>query len=343
MNVFDDLLKYAILLCNNNELQTAGYYAAAAFELLLPQVKGDGMKVYEPRIDAYCRANNCNRELYNLLMDCRNVRNQIVHHNNLRGVQGLIDNLCIVRGGNKQQLASDLDHEDYRRFRKKFCSSGNQVHPTTLVQLFSGFSQQDFRNLNEMRNTLSYLREKLAPWCERQKPSLHFDEISEATSAYVWLAAVRTMASERPKIDQPSISILATNHDIRVYLDFGGRCKDERKRYYHLLLNKKLDPLLKSLDRNFRIFDTYWYFNIENIMTIQQFVERREHWEFADENILARLAEFEAQLDGKRTISENKLLIGRIFSQDEVVAAGVGFAHQVESVIAKLHPIISKL
>jgi len=343
MNAVDDLLKYAILLCNNNELQTAGYYAAAVFELLLPKVKVDGNKVYEPRIDAYCRTNNCSRELYNLLLKCRDVRNQIVHQNSLRSVQGLIDDLCIVRGVNKHQLANDLDHEDYRRFRKKFSTSGSQIHPTTLVQLFSGFNQQDFRSLNEMRNTLSYLREKLAPWCERLNPPIYFDEISEATSAYVWLAAVRTLESERPKIDQPSISVLATNYDIRVYLDFGGRCKNERKRYYHLLLNKVLDPLLKTLGPDFRIFDTYWYFNLENIMTIQQFAERREHGDIADENILARVAEFEEQLDGKRTISENKLLIGRIFSKDEIINAGIGFAHQVESVIGKLHPIICRL
>lgn len=343
MSEVDALLKYAVLLSSNNELQTAGYYATAVFELLLPNVKGDGKGLYEPRIDAYCRTSNSSREMYNLLLKCRDVRNQIVHQNSLRCVQGLIDDLCVIRGVNNHQLTNGMDHEDYRRLRKKFSYSGTQIHPATLAKLFSGFSQQDFRNLNEMRNTLSYLRERLAPWCERLNPPLYFDEISEATSAYVWLAAVRTLKSERPKIDQPSISVLATNNDVRLYLDFGGRCKAERKRYYHLLLNKKIDASLKELGSDYCIFDTYWYFNIENIMTIQQFADRREHGHILDENILARVAEFEEQLEGKRTITENKLLIGRIISRDEVINAGVGFVQKVESAIEKLHPIICKL
>lgn len=343
--LLNDLLCYAVLLCGRNEMQTAGYYASAAFELLLPNLpEATKEKCYEKRITAYCLANQCSQEIYNTLMECRWVRNQLIHYNDTRQVSGFIDDICTVRSLNRHQLSVELDGEDLRRLRKKFSSSVPSSNCSALGKLFVGFSEQDFRNLHEMRNTLNYLKEKLTSHCNGLKPALFFDEISETTSAYVWLAAVKSLDGERPKIDQPSLSILATNHDVRVYLDFGGRCKKERKRYYHLLLNKKLDPLLKSLGSDFRIFDTYWYFNLENIRTLQEFYELREHGTLTNEEDLKRqVAEFEFLLDEKRTVPENKLLIGRIFPKEEVIPAGSGFAKEVCLTISKLHPIFEKL
>lgn len=340
----NDLVSYAVLLCGRNELQTAGYYASAAFELLLPKVPGEAREnFYENRIIAYCRVNNCSPEIHNSLMQCRIIRNQIIHYNDTRRVPGFIDDLCTVRNLNSHQISIELDGEDLRRLRKKFSYSAPGSNSSMLGQLFAGFGDQDFRNLHEMRNTLSYLKEKLSAYCKNFKPAVFFDEISEATSAYVWLAAVKSLDGDRPKIDLPSLSILATNHDIRVYIDFGGRCKKERKRYYHLLLNKKLDPFLKDLGSYFRIFDTYWYFNLENIRTIQQFAERREHGDILEEDIQKQVTDFESLIDEKRTIPENKLLVGRIFTKEYVIQAGTKFADEVCETLSKLHPILEKL
>lgn len=342
--IINDLLKYAILLCSRSELQTAGYYASAALELLLPKVPGEPREnFYEFRINAHFPETHSLPEIRNILHKSRDIRNQVIHNNDLRRVHGLIDDLCTVRGLNKHQLSVELDGEDFRRLRQKFRYSTPTSSPSALGQLFAGFCDQDFRNLYEMRNTLSYLKERLSPYCSKLKPALFFDEISEAISAYVWLAAVKSLDDDRPKIDQPSLSVLATNHDMRVYLDFGGRCKNQRKRYYHLLLNKKLDLFLKALGPEFRVFDTYWYFNLENILTIQQFAERREHGELIEEDLQRRVTDFESLIDEKRTIPENKLLVGRIFSKTEVVQAGIGFADEVCAAFSKLHPILEKL
>jgi len=341
----NDLVSYAVLLCGRNELQTAGYYASAAFELLLPKVPGEGKEsFYEKRIEAYCQENNCSLETQNILKLSRKIRNQIIHHNDTRRVSSFIDDLCSLRGLNSRQLSVELDPEDFRRLRKKFSSSDSVTFNSPLINLFYGFSDQDFRNLHEMRNTLNYLKEKLSSCCNSFNPPVFFDEISEATSAYVWLAAVKSLDGHRPKIDQPSLSILATNHDVRVYIDFGGRCKKERKRYYHLLLNKKLDPFLKNLGPDFRIFDTYWYFNLENIRTIQQFSERREHGTLVmEEDLQQQVTDFESLIDEKRTIPENKLLVGRIFSKSEVIQAGSKFADVICETLSKLHPVFEKL
>jgi len=334
----NDLVSYAVLLCGRNELQTAGYYASAAFELLLPNVSGETREnFFVKRIIAYCRANQCSTEVQNTLKQCRIIRNQIIHYNDTRQVSGFIDDLCTVRNLNSHQLSSKLDEEDFRRLRKKFSYSAPYSNISILGQLFAGFDDQDFRNLHKMWNTLNFLREKLSACCKSFKPTVFFDEISEATSAYVWLAAVKSLDGDRPKINQPSLSILATNHDVRVYIDFGGRCKIERKRYYHLLLNKKLDPFLKNLGPDFRIFDTYWYFNLENIRTIQQFSEQREHGKLImEEDLQKQVTDFESLIDEKRTIPENKLLIGRI-------QAGTRFADEVCETLSKLHPILEKL
>ena len=84
----NDLISYAVLLCDRNELQTAGYYAAAAFELLLQQVpKGSRENFYEKRIGAYCLANNCIPEVRTSLNQCRVIRNQVIHYNDTRRVR----------------------------------------------------------------------------------------------------------------------------------------------------------------------------------------------------------------------------------------------------------------
>lgn len=344
MEPIDDLLRYAVLLSNRSELQTAGYYASAAFELLLPKLPGEPREnYYNYRIDAHFSAKNCLPEVRNILIKCREIRNQIIHCNETRRVIGFIDDLCTVRGLNKHQLSADLDEEDFRRLRKKLCYPDPSSSRSVLGQLFVGISDQDFRNLHKMWNTLSHLRDKLISYCNNLNPPIFFDEISEANSAYVWLAAVKSLKGDRPKIDQPSLSILATNHDVRVYIDFGGRCKNERKRYYHLLLNKKLDPFLKELGSDFRFFDTYWYFNLENVRTIQQFAERREHGNILEEDLQQTVIEFESFIDERRTIPENKLLVGRIFQKSDVIQAGEGFANEVCATLSKLHPIFEKL
>jgi len=341
----EDLLKYAMYLYGKNEQRTAGYYAVTAFELILPK-NHERENNYFKRIDEYCRINKPITGIKDFLLNCREYRNQIIHYHMFDGVNELISCLCGICGINRQVLEHSLDDEDFRRLRKKFSageSTCNLRQP--LEGLFDGIKEKDFRNLYEMRNTLSYLKEALIKSCCKLDPAVYFDEISDATSAYVWLAAVKNLKGARPKIDQPSLSLLATNNDIRIYIDFGGRCKKERKRYYNLLLNRKLDKHLKALSPEFRMFDIYWYFNLDNVRTMQDFCELRDMGERAFQvDVLKRTVDtFNFHIDSNKTIPENIMLIGRIFSKSDIIKKGKDFKTDVEAAFRELHPIFLEI
>lgn len=343
-NKIIEILQYAILLQENGELPTSGYYAAAAFEKLLPNVEQRGEhNFYEKRIDKYCKDNDACKDIRESLNVCRKIRNEIIHGGNMTRLSTLLSGMCEVFDLNSHQVLQDLDAEDFRRLRKKI--SAFEVKPTSpeLSNLFSGFCSADFRNLLEMRNTLSYLREALSSFCESLNPPIYFDTLSDTVSSYVWLAGVKSLKTDRPKIDQPSLSILATNHDLRIYIDFGGRCKDERKKYYTLLFRKELDKYLAKLSKDFCMFDTYWYSNLENIRTIQEFSELRDLGEYVEIDLLGDAREFSSHVDSNKTITENKFLIGRIFSINEVINMGIGITEEIKSTLSELHPLYSKI
>jgi len=343
---FEELLKYAILLFKEQDWHTAGFYAAAAFESCIAP-RGGYDDSYSKRVE---RTLGLSLVKQAMLRDCIDFRNKAIHENlygdnRTQYIDNLIKTLCATYEIDRDKVLNDFDYEDIKALQRKFVGGKDADVLHGFKGLFNGFTNDDFRNLYEMRNKIYYLMAELTDFCQGLTPQLYFDSISKTISSYVWLAAVQNLDCERPKISYPSLSILATNVDIRVYLDFGGRCKNERKKYYKLLLSKKGLETLKNLDNEFSIFDIYWYFNIENKVSLQHFYERRffTHDGHIEDEIDEIIQKFEDDIDSKKTIPDNKMLLGKIYSKESVIERGRDFIDDVKTTYIKLLPILNSI
>jgi hypothetical protein len=343
----EELLKYAILLYEDKDWHTAGFYAAAAFEACITAPKSGHDDCYSKRID---RTEGLNSSEKNVLTNCIGLRNKAIHEHLYiehrdSYVNKLITNLCEILSFNRVAIQQSSDYEDIKSLQTKLVGNSSCEVFRGFKGLYSGFQDEDFRNLYEMRNKMYYLLAELHDFCKRLKPALQFDQISKTISAYVWLAAVRKLDCERPKIQYPSLSILATNVDVRVYLDFGGRCKKERKKYYKLLLSKEAIDIFKDLDGEFYLFDIYWYFNIENKVSLQTFYQNRffVHKGHIEDEIKNLVDDFEKEIDSRKTIPDNKMLLGKIYSKEYVISRGYNFVDDIKDTYVKLLPIFNAI
>jgi hypothetical protein len=325
-----ELLKYALAADYHLEHVEAAFIASKAFEAILKSVEEAAdreQKGFQKRlVERYCRVNKRPPSCKDTLETCIRLRNEIVHDQLVGGqldhatVEQLLENLCEVLGQDYENLRASQDHEALRRYREEF---GDRPHDESYAfPMFGRFEPEDFRNLYSMRVKLLCLCERMKQDAGLQGMGLHFDHLSrvDSTSGYVWAAAVRDRKGARSKVRQPSLSILATPQDLRLYLDFGGDCKRERLRYLQLLAEGKLDDHLGRLGAGYEFFDVFWYCSIvqdgrrevrdalTNPGAFRQQAARRIQG-FKARNREALLP------NSERTLTENVLLVGKIFDQ----------------------------
>lgn len=342
-----DLLKYAVALHIRGDDPTAGLYASACFESLLPK-QLDRTDRYIDRVNRLIQSSSRLKNISKKVKDCITYRNDIVHNAGYEHVPKILYNLQTILDIDFSKKENKIDDEEFRFFRKRATGLSPVISSKYTQRAFEGITEEDFRNLFELKEKILFLRESLASYCANElDPPLFFDDISEVNnnSAWVWLAAVTTLERDRPKIELPSLSVLATNKDIRVYLEFGGRCKFERKKYYKLLLQKGLDTELMALGGKSVFFDVYWYFNIENVQSIQHFIEQRDLGKivFDRDYLQEEFENYTLELKQKKTIPNNKCLVGSVYSKEDVVAMGAGFVDEVKKQFRVLSPIIKKV
>jgi hypothetical protein len=89
----------------------------------------------------------------------------------------------------------------------------------------------------------------------------------------IWLSFVSKEASEkRGHIDGAYLGVTFTPGSIRIGLDFGVQAHKYRIKYYDLLLNGKLSSEVEALSRKatgYCLCDTYWYYHVRNIQSLQ--------------------------------------------------------------------------
>ncbi len=345
----EELIMYVILLYEHNDIVTAGFYASSIIDICVDE-KIDKDDTYKNRID---RSDQFDYQQKKLLKSCVTLRNTVIHRHICNDsivdlINDLANKLCNIFKIDRNAIISSNDYEDLKRLRNKYTAAGSstKINTGNKIMLFSGFVENDFRNLVDLRKKMHLLACSLSGFCSNLKPVLNFDSISNSVTAFVWLAAVKNnIKYERPKIEYPSLSILATNRDFRVYLDFGGRCIKERKKYYKYILSDDGMNYLNSLDGDFTIFDIYWYHNVENRMSIQTFYEKRY---FANKLILRdelkqNLESFESGIDRAITVHDNKILIGKIYDSKYVVERGKKIVDDIKVTFTKLMPIYAEI
>jgi len=336
-------LRYAMALYLRGEFITSCLFLAKALETLVRKnnSKDDLINI----LDDLRQSGKIVSATYKQLDACRKIRNRVIHERMTYEEYGQCANDFIERFAqainyNTASLQEAIDEEDYRRLKARFTEELALEN-----KQFTAFTEHDFRDLRAMRYAFVALKKQLEPFVQQLSPQLHFDSISNVHS-FVWLAAVDTFTIDRAKIERPSLSILATTQDLRVYLDFGGRAKSYRDAYFEKLLAKGLDAELGELHRKeFMMFDTYWYSNVENIISLENFVIERDMSRFIyTKGLLHEKTEMFVQANKyKKSLSDNIFLVGKIYEKADVIIKGSAVIDEIKDAFNSLLPLYKKV
>jgi len=131
---------------------------------------------------------------------------------------------------------------------------------------FKGITATDFENMFDLRRVMASLQAELSDWVAKNADFLCTDVLTtiDTTSAYIWLPLVPRrddLGKIRLGIRGASVSILATPLDFRIYLEFGGWAKEDRKAYYRFLTSAEYEDFHSAIGMkpDMMVFDVDWY------------------------------------------------------------------------------------
>ncbi len=345
--------RYIVGLYKLNYFVVAGYVAGNTFESIINVFLNE-----QGKLDFLCETQEClHKKIQTLdtaslrrqfqvstsisrLIDIKNIRNDIVH-GFIRDIsKDKIEDLVeFIWSVTKKIDESELDNIDLKTaqywVRDFEVITEKSTKKINLSGVSRAISKDDFLDLYEMRHRFLEIEEYL----DKQKrlgknPKYKIDNVSaiNPTSAYVWLAIVEAESKSRKKILGPSISILATPLDIRIYLDFGGLAFDDRKRYYKFLQHITASSV--NIDKeDLYIFDIDWYSFFGDVYNFDEFVDTFEF----KEKVKSSLELIKKEKKKNIPIAWNKLLIGYILKRDDLENGKLMF----DDIWNKLENIIS--
>jgi len=182
---------------------------------------------------------------------------------------------------------------------------------------FKGITAADFENMFDLRRAMASLQDELSKWIAKNADFLCTDVLTtiDTTSAYIWLPLVPRrddLGKIRLGIRGASVSILATPLDFRIYLEFGGWAKEDRKAYYRFLTSAEYDDFHSSIGRkpDMMVFDVDWYSARFNERSCAGWLDGRER----------SIGEALEKLDttSNRPVTWNRMLHGYIVPRDSL-------------------------
>jgi len=196
----------------------------------------------------------------------------------------------------------------------------------------------DFENLFTLREKLVFLKYYISKWLDENKISLKTDilTIIDTTSGYIWMPLVpkNPVADKRASVRECSVSLLATPFDFRIYMDFGGYLRKERKQYYNFLSDsdeyREIANILKEKP-DLKVFDIDWYFSKSNERSFSEWLSSKDKdLDNAKEKIDS------AKKPESSPITWNRCLHGYVFSKQDLADGHIDFSH----ITCKLQDII---
>jgi len=206
---------------------------------------------------------------------------------------------------------------------------------------FQLLNDDDFFDLYSMRDKFLSLKKELLKNKELINLGLQNASVShvDGTSGYVWLSLFSNDTNEL-KVEQMSLSILATPDSLRIYIDFGGKAFEARKKYLTLFKNAKFmqELLTYKEDHDFYIFDVEWYHSIIN-------KKKSSEFKLIDiQNIDFSINRLENDITIKDTITWNKYLLGYIIPRQEIPKKNIyNKIFNITSIMESIKQKINKL
>lgn len=196
-------------------------------------------------------------------------------------------------------------------------------------------NRSDFDNLYELRRKMVPLKNYLDEWLKKNADFLHTDILTtiDTTSAYIWMPLVSKKKKEGKQagIYDCSVSLLATPLDLRIYMDFGGLAKRERKIYFDFLADSpEYSEIVASLKgkSSLEVFDIDWYSFIFNRRQFPEWLRNKYKKDKALEDAHEKLNALPTPL--KDPITWNRNLHGYIFSKYDLGEDGFIDFHMLE-------------
>jgi len=202
-------------------------------------------------------------------------------------------------------------------------------------------SPEDFDNLFDLRRKLVFFKNYLSEWLPVEAEFLQTDTLTtiDTTSAYIWMPLVsqkKASGESRHGVYDCSVSILATPLDLRIYMDFGGFTRDQRKAYYEFLdRSPEYEVFLANLrdKQDLEVFDIDWYSAIFNRRNIPDWLNQREQALIEARSKIKKTAKPE-----RSPITWNRCLHGYIISKFDLAENDVIDFPMIET---KLHDILA--
>jgi len=287
--------KYVVGLFRLKYFVVAGYVASNTFESIInvflkwqnnSNIDYDNHMSLDEKIKAINLSLLNNRYELNInfgkLINLKKTRNDIVHgfirDINPKAIRDIVEFIWEVVAKtteNKAERNIDLiDIKTAQYWVRDFETATDEKNVQRQLE-DQKIAFNDFQDLYKMRNkfleliTFLDVRKRLGKY-----PNFTIDDISavNTTSAYVWLAIVDRRGEPRRKINGPSISVLATPLDLRIYLDFGGLAFEHRKNYFQFLQMNELEFYgINTTDLH--IFDIDWYSFISNRRLYKEYIK----------------------------------------------------------------------
>jgi hypothetical protein len=342
--------KYIAGLYRLNYFVVSGYVAANTFESIINKFLDS-----QGKLDFLCETQEClHKKIEKLdtfllkkqldiststdeLILIKEIRNDIVHgfirDVGKEKIEEIVQFIWEVIREDSYLSLNDIDLKTAQYWVRDFEVITSKEVTHSFKRDTKEIKKDDFYDLYTMRHKLLSFENYLhTEQCLGKYKNFKVDNVSAVnpTSAYVWLAIVESEIKSRKKIFGPSISILVTPLDLRVYLDFGGFAYDERLKYYKFL--QKFNAKEINLDKkNLYIFDIDWYAFFGEKNKYEEYIVTAEMQE------KAKKMQMEIKkVDKNVPLSWNKLLIGYIYERESLLDESLSFKYlwsKVENII----------
>jgi hypothetical protein len=239
--------------------------------------------------------------------------------------------LCTAGGINENNEIKNSTFEEIATLKTK------QPIENTKCEI----AETDFDNLDQLYIKCPSIQREIE---KRLKTPLRSAQLSgfAPNTGGIWLPFTTTSDRRRP-IDRASVGVTFTPIEIRIGLDFGSQAHKYRAKYYELLLNGELADQFESLSRKatgYCLCDTFWYYHIRNIQSLQWCLTLYGSTKAAIE----RAIEETNQLEGNPLTAHRYLISKVIHRKSEDFSYVVnGLFNEISKDLDDLYPMLEKL
>ena len=249
-------------------------------------------------------------------------------------VQEILDFLCTEAGINQHEELENRTFKDIATLRTR---------RTPENEKYEKLVESDFDNFDKLYQKCPALQIEIQ---KKLTAPLRAAQISEFTpnTGGIWLPFVALETPDnKAQNEKASVGVTFTPNDIRIGLNFGSQAHKYRIRYYEMILNEELVKEFESLNRKdtgYCLCDTFWYYNIRNLQSIQKVLTLYSSTKTTIEEAIEKTR----QLKGT-PLTANEYLIGKVIQRRPEDFAYIidGIVDEISKTLNELYPTLEHI